>query len=254
MQGVCADAPGTRVSARARGGLALAGLAAVAISVGGCETTAEKSAQLEKAAKRVALARVGLSIEHASTQAKVIRATVVHGSDGAAAAVTVRNLSPHTLVSVPIAITVEGARGQTLYQNNAPGLESALTHVPSIPAHGNVTWVNDQVSSSESTSVSAELGEASATSGPEPRIEVHGTHVTEASTGETSGTVHNRSSIAQAKLVVYVTARKSGKIVAAGRALLADVPADASAPFDLYLAGSASGARLEASAPPTTFR
>jgi hypothetical protein len=44
------DGP-VRTRARARGALALAGLAALAISLGGCETTAEKSAKLEMAAK-----------------------------------------------------------------------------------------------------------------------------------------------------------------------------------------------------------
>ncbi|HTZ65305.1 MAG TPA: hypothetical protein VMB51_14470 [Solirubrobacteraceae bacterium] len=239
---------------RRRAGLALAALAALTVALGGCETTAEKSAKLEKAAKRVALVHAGLSIKRASRQAKVLEATVVHGSEGAAAAVTVRNLSSRALVSVPIAITVKGARGQTLYQNNAAGLETALTHVPSIPAHGTVTWVNDQVGSAgEPASVIAELGEASTASGPEPQIEVQGTRVTEASTGEASGTVRNGSSVAQGKLVVYVTARKGGRIVAAGRALLTHVAPGASVPFDLYLTGGAGGASLQAGAPPTTF-
>ncbi len=243
-----------RVTRQLHSGLALAALAVLTVALGGCETTAEQSAKLEKSAKRVALVHAGLSIKRASRQAKVIQATVVHGSEGAAAAVTVRNLASRALVSVPIAITVKGARGQTLYQNNAAGLETALTHVPSIPAHGTVTWVNDQVSAAaEPASVSAELGEASSASGAEPRVEVLGIDVTEASTGEASGTVRNSSSVAQGKLVVYVTARKGGKIVAAGRALLTNVAAGASVPFDLYLSGGAGGASLQASAPPTTF-
>jgi hypothetical protein len=242
------------VRPRARGGLALTVLAAVAVALGGCETTAEQSAKLEKAAKRVAPAHVGLSIAHASIHAKATQTTVVHDSEGAAAAVTVRNLSPRTRMSIPIAITVRSAHGQTLYRNNAAGLEAALTQVASIPPHGVVTWVDDQVpAAGEPASVSAEVGEAPAASGPEPQIEVQGAHVAEASTGEAAGTVHNRSNIAQHRLVVYMIARKAGRIVAAGRAVLAEVGAGASVPFQLFLVGSPAGATLEASAPATTF-
>jgi len=227
-------------------------LAALALS--GCESTQEKSAKLEKTAKHFALARTGLSIAHASTQAQVLSATVVRGSEGAAAVVTVRNSSAHTLSGVPVAITVRDAHGQTLYQNNAPGLEAGLIQVSSLPTHGSVTWVDDQVPiTGAPASVSAVIGEAHVASGPEPQIEVAGTHLAEASTGETAGTVRNRSSVTQQHLVVYVIARRAGTIVAAGRAILAEVTPGASVPFQAFLVGSAAGASLQAEAPATTF-
>ena len=65
--------------------------------------------------------------------------------------------------------------------------------------------------------------------------------------------VHNRSKVAQQKLVVYVTARRAGRIVAAGRAILPEVAAGASVPFQAFLVGSAAGTQLQASAPATTF-
>jgi hypothetical protein len=243
-----------RVSARAPAALAL-----IALALGGCESTQEKSAKLEASAKREkaehpSLVQKGLSIAHASTRVKVLDARVVRDSEGAAAAVSLSNSSAHALRSVPIAITVSGAGGQTLYQNNAPGLEAALTQVPSLPAHATVTWVNDQVPvAGDPASVRARVGEAPAASGPEPRIEVAGVRLLEASTGEVSGTVHNRSSTAQQHLVVYVTARRAGRIVAAGRAVLAQVAAGASVSFNAYLIGSAAGASLRASAPASTF-
>lgn len=276
--------------------LALAGLAA---ALSGCESTQEKSAHLEAAAKREkaehpeASSRHGLSIAHASTQAHVTGATVVRDSEGAAAAVTVANDSPHTLTAVPIAITVRDAGGRIVYQNNTPGLESALTEVPSIPAHGTVTWVDDQVSatgeSAESAagkptvgesaagesaaggsatgapaSVSATVGEAQSptasggatsvgTGEPEPHIEALDARLTEASTGETTGTVHNASAVAQRQLVVYVIARRGAAIVAAGRAEISELAAGASVPFHAFLIGSSAGARIEADAPASTF-
>jgi hypothetical protein len=231
-----------------------AALVLAALALSGCESTQEESAKLEKTAKHFALARTGLSIAHASTQAQVLSATVVRGKEGAAAAVTVHNSSSHTLSSVPIAITVENARGQTLYQNNAAGLEAGLTQISSLPAHGSVTWVDDQVPSTGApASVSAVIGEAHVADGPQPQIEVTGSRLTEASTGETSGTVRNRSNMTQQHLVVYVTARRAGRIEAAGRAILAEVAPGAAAPFQAFLVGSAAGASLQAEAPATTF-
>jgi hypothetical protein len=49
-----------------------------------------------------------------------------------------------------------------------------------------------------------------------------------------------------------VLARKDGKIVAAGRAVLAEVKPGASVPFQAFFVGDAKGAKLEVSAPPTT--
>ena len=226
----------------------------LALAVSGCESTQEQSAHLEKTAKHFTLAHKGLTITHASTQVRVLNAAVVHDSEGAAAAVTVRNSGSHTLSSVPIAITVRNAHGQVVYQNNAPGLEAGLTQVSSLPANGSVTWVDDQVPvAGAPASVTAIAGEAAVASGPEPQIEVAGTHLAEASTGEVAGTVRNRSSVTQQHLIVYVTARRAGAIVAAGRAILAEVAPGASVPYQAYLVGAPAGAQLQASAPATTF-
>jgi len=232
--------------------LALAALA-LALTLSGCETTQEESAKLEKTAKHFALAHRGLTITRASTQVHVSAATVLHSSEGAAAAVTVTNTSSHALHSVPIAITVRSSGGQTVYQNNAPGLEAGLTSISSLPAHGTVTWVDDQVpTAGVPASVSAIVGEAQSAGGPEPRIEVQGLHLAEAATGEASGTVRNRSGTTQQHLVVYMTARRGGGILAAGRAVLGEVAAGASVPFQAFLVGVPAGAKLEASAPAST--
>lgn len=229
-------------------------LALTALALSGCESTQEKSAKLEKAAKHFALAQKGLTIMHVSTVARVLDTTIVHSSEGAAAAVTVSNSSSHTLSAVPVAITVKGAHGKTLYQNNAPGLEAGLTEISSLPAHGSVTWVNDQLPRlNEPASVGAVVGEAPVTSGPEPRIEVDGPRHGEVPSGEVSGAVHNRSNVTQQHLVVYVLARRAGRIVAAGRAVLPEVAAGATVPFQAFLVGTPAGAQLQASAPATTF-
>jgi len=240
--------------------LALAALAALALALGGCESTQEESARLEAASKREkalhpALAAKGLSIAHRSTRARVLEAVALHGSEGAAVAVTVRNDTSTPLRAVPIAITLRSAAGKTVYQNDAPGLEPSLTRISALAPHGSLTWVDDQIPAGEApASVSAELGEASPEGGgPEPQIEVSGVHIAEAATGEASGTVRNRSGVAQQHLVVYVAARRGTQVVAAGRAVLPEVGAGASVPFQVFLVGSTAGARLQASAPATTL-
>lgn len=235
----------------------LAALAALALALtsSGCESTQEQSAKLEASAKREKaehpqVAQHGLTITRPSTKAKVLEATVVHSSEGAAAAIVVQNDSSQTLSSVPIAIDVKSATGKTVYQNNAPGLEPSLTELSSLPAHETLTWVDDQIpASGEPASVQATVGEAPAASGSQPRIEVSGVRLAEASTGETAGTVHNDSTVAQPHLVVYVTARRAGRIVAAGRAVLAELAPNASMPFQVFLIGSPTGAQLQAAAP-----
>jgi hypothetical protein len=235
--------------ALALGGVALAGV------LGGCETTQQKSARLERTAHHARLAEHGLSIARPSTDVHVLGVTLVHGGEGDAVVLTLRNDSTETLTGVPIEITVRGARGGTLYQNTAPGLEAALTSLASLPAHGEATWVDDQVQTSGTpTGVSAIVGEASAASGRVPRIEPLDVHPSEENgTMGAAGAVRNRSTVAQQHLIVYVIARRASRIVAAGRAVLPEVAAGASVPFQAFLTGSPVGARLEASAPASTL-
>jgi hypothetical protein len=229
-------------------------LVTIALAATGCESTQEKSAQLEKAAHHTHLAERGLSIARASAEVSVLGAVLVLGAEGAATVVTLRNDSAHALRDVPIAITVKDAGGSTIFQNDAPGLEAALTSLGSLPAHGIATWVDDQVPASGApASVTAVAGEAPAASGALPEIEVTGVRPSEESGSATAaGTVRNRASVTQQALVVYVVARRAGRVVAAGRAILPEVAPGAAVPFQAFLVGSPRGATLQASAPAMT--
>jgi hypothetical protein len=237
-----------RVATAAVGLLAL-------LALGGCETTAEKSARLERAAHHTRLAERGLSVVKQSADVHVLGAVLVHDAEGAAAVMTLRNDSAHVLKDVPIAITVKDARGSTVFQNNAPGLEAALTSLGSLPAHGAATWVDDQVPASGApASVSAITGISPPASGPVPQVEVADVHPSEESGSATAaGTVRNSSNVAQQSLVVYVVARRAGRIVAAGRAILPEVAPGAAIPFQAFLVGAPHGALLQADAPATTL-
>ena len=238
---------------------AAAAVVLAALALTGCETTAEKSARLERAAERSGggqFAQKGLSIGRESRDVSVVSASVVHGSEGAAAVVRLRNTSPHALRAVPIAITVSDARGAKLFANDAPGLESTLVSVPSLPPHGELVWVDDQLPTNGApVSVRARLGEASTVAGSLPRLVVGSVHLVEDPTNGVgaAGTVGNRSGVAQRNVAVFVVAIRGSRVVAAGRAVLPEVAAGATSSFQVFFVGDPRGARLQASAPPTTL-
>jgi len=144
-------------------------LAFASLVLFGGAATAEKSARLERAAKHLSGAQHGLTITRRSRAVKIVATTVIHSAEGAAAIVRVRNVTARALREVPLAITVSDARGQTLFRNDAPGLEGALVSVPSLPAHGEVAWVDDQLpAGGEPVRVSAHAGAASPASASRP--------------------------------------------------------------------------------------
>jgi hypothetical protein len=226
---------------------------ALGLVLAGCQTTAEKSANLEREARLHPLAVAqGLSIARTSSRVKVLGTSVLRSSEGAVAVVELRNVSDRPLRSVPLAIRVTDARGAAIYQNNAAGLEAALVSVPSLAAHATFTWVDDQLPASTSASaVSARVGEPPALTGALPPIAVAGVHLIEDPTNGVgaAGTVSNRSRVAQSKLVIFGVARRAGRIVAAGRAVLPELGAGAQLPFQIFFVGDPHGAQLQVSAP-----
>ncbi|HTD57326.1 MAG TPA: hypothetical protein VK672_00380 [Solirubrobacteraceae bacterium] len=239
-------------------GRSLGGTLATAITIGalsGCQTTAEHSAELEKSAKHVRLALQGVSVRSENPSVGVTGSTVVRSSAGTAVVVMLHNSSKRALVNAPIEIAVRDAKGGVLFQNNQPGTDPALAHVSLIEPGATTLWVDDQVQAAGApASASALVGQGEKAPGSVPRIGVSGTKESgEGEEASASGTVANLSKVVQQHLVVYVVARRSGRIVAAGRAVLPEVQAGASIPFQAYFVGDPRGAKIEAIAPPTTF-
>jgi hypothetical protein len=230
-------------------------LAALALS--GCKSSQEKSAQLEREAKRhTHQSQEAFTITKLSMYVKVLGAQILQDSGGTAAVLTLRNSGPKPLSDVPVAITVHGGHGNVLFQNNAPGLEPALTSVALLEPGAQTIWIDDQVQASETpSSVSAVIGEGSAVSSPVPRLSVSGVASVEGAGGvpAAAGTVHNESTVAQRSLVVYGVARRGEHIVGAGRGILPELAPHQSSRVEIYFSGQTQGAKLEMSAPPTTF-
>jgi hypothetical protein len=232
-------------------------LALAALALGGsltaCESSQEKSAQLERVAKREraqsarrrALARRALSITQPSRVVTVTATDVVHSSEGAAAIVTLHNSSATALRALPIEITARDAAGATVYTNATPGLAAQLTTVALVEAHASTTWVEAQLPASPApTSVLAKVGEGEPVSEALPHLEVAGVRLNE---GEAEGSLVNRSHTGAREVTLDAIARRGGRVVAVGSAIVTQVEAGASAHFQAALIGDPRGAQLEVS-------
>jgi hypothetical protein len=229
-------------------------LGLVCLALTGCETTQEKSAKLERAHHKSAVAAQGLTISQASPTIKVLSASAVHTSEGTAAAVTVTN-SGSARREVPLLIYIRQAGGSPI-SNSEPGLAHSLTSIAYVPSHGKAVWVDDQLTlTGKPGAATAKIGEGKPATGAAPKITL-GSHKLEKEPGGEvlSGTVTDGSSVAQHELVVYATATRDGRTIAAGRAVIASLAAGATSKFQIFLIGaSAAGAQLTLSAPPSTF-
>jgi hypothetical protein len=236
----------------------LAALVLVALALTACESNQERSAKLEKAAdlhkaqaaRQRALAQRALTITRPSAKLRVTSTAAVKGAEGAAAIVVLHNLSSTSLRDVPIQITVRNAHEASIYKNDIPGLSTTLVSIALVPAHASLTWIDDQVQATGApASVSAEVGEGTPAGGAIPRLSVQGVHLSE---GEAEGNLVNHSGVTQQELVIDAVARRAGRIVAAGRAVIAQAPEGALTPFQIFFVGNPSGAQLEVTVPATT--
>ncbi len=237
-------------------------LALAALALTGCETSAEKSAKLERQA-RLAAAKEPSStpspaaaLTRPSRNLAVGKITILHGPEGYAAVVPLRNTSGETLHDVPIVLKVIATDGSTLYSNAAPGEAAGLAAAPLIEAHGQLDWIDDQIQAAgQVKGATATAGEVPAVSGQLPKLSVRDAQLVAGSSSEPAveGEVVNHSSVPQSELVVYAIARRAGTIVAAGRAVLEQVPAGDAVRFQAFFVGDPSGAKLEVTAPPSTL-
>lgn len=226
------------------------------LALTGCESTQAKSARLEAAAQTSKHER-GLVVGEQARDVTVEHTTVLQDANGAATVVELRNRSAGSLVALPVAVQVLDRGKKSLYANDAPGLDASLVGVAALAGRERLAWVNDQVTlSSPGGEVLAQVG-AGAKPGPArlPQMEVSGLRVTGDASGDVaiSGEVANRSEVEQRRLVVYVVARRGGKVVAAGRAIVERLAPGARARFSVFPIGAPGGAELSAAAPPTVI-
>ncbi len=235
---------------------ATAAVVVLALGLAACESTQEKSARLAKHGGNLATEK-GIVVTRRNAAVKVGRTAVLGTLDQAVAVVELRNTSSKALADVPIALNVLGKGGRSVFKNDDPGIEPSLTHAPLLPAHGELVWVNDQVTPDDPPKrVKARVGVASATvpdKVPAIGLTSEGISIDPVDGPEVNGRVTNRSKVEQRKLVVFAVARKGSKVVAAGRGQINRLKSGKSAPFHVFFIGNPRGARLSLAAPPTVL-
>jgi hypothetical protein len=230
-------------------------LALACLALTGCETTQEKSAKLEKAAlkaaKKLPVGTGAVKIGRPSSAVSVVSSTLLAGTEGTAVVVTLEDHTGTGRRELPIAVTVHGASQAVAYSNTGGGLARSLVSVPLVPAHGQTTWIDDQLPSGTTGALTVQVGEGKAASVAATEVAIESQKLEEEAGGVASvrGTVVNRSAVAQHELVVDAVTRHAGRITSAGRAILSSLAAGGSSSFQIFLVGTPGrGAQLSVTA------
>jgi hypothetical protein len=233
----------------------LAALAGLALVAAGCQSTQSKSAQI--AAELGPVQREeGLKISRLSKEVKVVSTTLLTDANGSAVVVEVRSASDRDLANVPILIDVRDARGKSVYSNDLPGLEPALTSIPYVEAGEEATWVHDQVlAAGKPKSVEVTVGAGGKPyTGETPELTVTDPKLEgDPYSGVVAGgNVENKSGAKLERLLLYAVAREGGEVVAAGRGAIEKIkPEPKPLPYNVYFIGDPRGADVEVTWFPT---
>jgi hypothetical protein len=226
--------------------LALGGVALVSY---GCESTQSKSAGIAAELGPVQEEK-GLKIAKRSKDVEVVSATVLNDAAGSAVVVRVRSRSARDLAEVPIAIDVRDAAGKSVYRNDVPGLEPALTSIPYVEAGGEAYWVNDQIlATGKPDSVEVTIGaggrafegELPKVSATDPKLEGDPYSGVVA-----AGELVNESGERQERVLIYAVATEQGRVVAAGRGAIENLkPEPKPLPYNVYFIGDPRRAAID---------
>jgi hypothetical protein len=234
-------------------------LLVAALTVTGCESTQSTSKRLAKSGKTALKEQAGLKVGAQNPDIKVTQTAVLKDANGIAAVVALKNTSPRSQTQLPVGITIKDAKGAKIYANDVPGLDASLTSMALVPSGGEVYWVDNQIlGNGAPRKVDVKVGRAK---GPVPRaipqIRLTKVHFDKDVSGPfVAGVIANHSKVLQRRLTVFCVARRGGKIVAAGRAVvdkLAPAPTPKPVRFSIYFIGNPTGAKLSFSVPPVNL-
>jgi hypothetical protein len=225
---------------------------ALTVALAACESTENESATIEREASKSREAEPGaLKLGAANKTVRVSDATLISSGGQKAVAVKLTSTAAHDQRQLPVLVEVTAAAGKIAYTNQI-GVEPALQHISQLRAHSSAWWVDDQVLANQTTrAVRVRVGSGKTQSHDSlPLLTAKLANAAPGQSGSVSGVLVNHSRVAQKKVPVYVVALRGGKVVAAGRALVASLAGrpGASAPFKVTLVGSPAGAKIELTA------
>lgn len=241
---------------------AVVALLAAGSGLAACASTQDKSRRLAQANKGILQAK-GLSLSGTNRDVKILATKVLQDKFGTAAVVELENTTARGMLDVPVAIDVRGAKGtRSLFKNDSAGLDPALVSAPLLPAGRKVVWINNQViASSRPGKVLVKVGKPKAPAPGRaalPKIRLSKIRVRHDADGTFAfGIIENGSTILQRRLTIFCVARRRGKVVAAGRAVIDKLPPGRPkkpTTFRVYFIGKPAGARLGFYAPPVQLK
>ncbi|HEX3910504.1 MAG TPA: hypothetical protein VHW67_07385 [Solirubrobacteraceae bacterium] len=224
-----------------------------------CETTENESAKIEREAVIARENEPGaLKLGAANRAVRASQVTLLSGGGRNAVAMRLTSSSTRAQANVPVLVNVTGKAGKLLYSNQPGGTEPLLQHVGLLGPHASAWWVNDQVLVNQpSTGVKVRVGAGRRPSGrlASSALEVRTTHLSARSGVSTvGGVLVNRAGGREGQVPVFAVGLRGGKVVAAGRVLVASLAGrrGAAAHFQFPLVGNAAGAEIELTAMPST--
>lgn len=231
----------------------------LAVASSGCSSTRAQAAKFTQEGGRAFTAH-GLRVGNANRDVQLLEREVVSDANGTAAVIVLKSTGAQALGDVPIALAVKDAHGKVLWRNDAPGLEPGLTHAALLAPGETVTWVNDQVlipGGGRPAALGAKVGAGDPAPPTATRlaIEVQDARLEgDPASGVTAvARAVNRSDVDQHDLVIAAVARRGGKLVAAGRAIVPQLRANGHERFQVFFIGDPRGAELSFDAQPSTL-
>jgi len=221
-----------------------------------CESSQDKSARLEAQGAGLEEEK-GVSVGRENPDVKIAEKTAITDENGTAVVVRLDSSSARDQVDLPVIFELTDAAGESVGDNSTPGIQRTLTHTTVVPARKESWWVNDQVvAAGEAKEIKVEVG-TSDTPVPAKIPDFKPTEPTlqnDPIDGLVAvGKVTNPTPEEQRKVLITIVATKGGKVVAAGRGVVAKVKPNKGARYSVFFIGNPKGAKLEVAATPTLF-
>jgi hypothetical protein len=231
------------------------GAVLVAFGLTACgESNQDRSAKIAAQGKHAMQDAGLLKVARSNRDVKVGETALVRADGAVAAAVELDNRGSTAQVDVPVLIDVTDAKGASVYRNDANGLQPSLQRIAVVARGARAWWVNDQLLGAESGSkLQVRVGAAASTTSV-PDVKVRDVHFEDNATGRyLTGVVVNHTGKVQTNLPVFAVAVRGGKVVAAGRSLVAKVaPGDPTKKprFQVFFIGDPQGAKVHVTVAP----
>ena len=230
----------------------------IVLGASGCETTQQQSAKIARTLGHQSAIAGTTRLGAANRDVRIEQAVLLTAAGQSAVALKLTNTSTRTQTDFPVLIEVLDAKGSAVYRNNTSGIEPSIQQFALLAPHATAWWVDNEVLASGGVPKTAtgQLGAATAPApGAVPSITTEAVSASDSFPGpHVSVTVRNRSTIAQRQLPVYAVALRGGRVVGAGRGIIASLAPGAGAQVQVPMVGSVSESTISLTVPPTASR